>query len=325
MLSEGIPYTVYRLDVKSFYESFNSNLIVDTINSIEKANPQTKSILSSLMREYSIGGGLGLPRGLAFSAVMSEVLMKNFDDGLKNTQGVYFYARYIDDIIIITNPLNNQNEFISYIIKELTSLGLSLNNKKRKIASIQKKIAPIPIATYLAAPPKALLSIDYLGYNFKVYEPQEIKKLSGLTKKQFRDVVTDISASKIKRYKSRIVKSFLDYLLNKNFLLLMMRLKFLTSNFSIKDKDSEKLKMTGIYYNYPRITTFDGLKEMDKFHKNAILCNTGRLFSKTSLLLNKRFRSFLLKQTFQHGHKNRIFLYFNAYDLKQIQECWKYD
>jgi hypothetical protein len=322
LLSEGVPYSVFRLDVKSFYESFNNDYIFNEIISLRSINPQTKSVLNALMSQYVKAGGSGLPRGLEFSAVMSEILMQPFDNKIKNHIEVFFYARYVDDILIITKPQTNSKTFVNFVIENLKLMGLSLNNKKRQITKCPENVAPLKPPITL--PKDVIVGFEYLGYSFKVYEPNQVKTQNSLAKKQFREVKTDIASSKAKRYKTRIIKSFLDFTKNKDFKLLGMRIQFLTSNFSVPDKDSDKKKLAGIYHNYPQLTTYEGLSDMDSFLKNAIFSNHGRVFSLSSPHLTKHRKLLLLKHSFEHGHKNRYFLHYNDYEISQIQECWKY-
>lgn len=42
----------------------------------------------------------GLPRGLSISSVMSELYMKYFDLRIRRLEGVYYYARFVDDIVV---------------------------------------------------------------------------------------------------------------------------------------------------------------------------------------------------------------------------------
>ena len=45
----------------------------------------------------------GLPRGIDISATLSELFMADLDSEIKKIDGIFFYARYVDDIIVIYN------------------------------------------------------------------------------------------------------------------------------------------------------------------------------------------------------------------------------
>src|SRR5690606_8958359 len=90
-----------------------------------------------------------------------------------------------------------------------------------------------------------ILSFEYLGYRFDIYNPTK--------KNEPRDVVLDIAKSKVDKMKSRITLAYLDFCKNRDFPLLEMRIKFLTSNFSISDINRGGYRLAGIYHNYHRI------------------------------------------------------------------------
>lgn len=132
ILSEGNPYTVYRLDVKSFYESFDIKAVQDKINSELYLSNETKRILSNILNEHLASGYSGLPRGLATSAIISEYMMKNFDLFIKRKPGVFYHARFVDDIFIVTNGEDDHDKFISEVEDNLPK-GLQLSKKKKSI------------------------------------------------------------------------------------------------------------------------------------------------------------------------------------------------
>ncbi len=109
LISEGVPYRVYRLDVKSFYESFLIDEVLKIIENNLLLSLQTKRLIRQLLEFNCSLSGTGLPRGISASATLSEIMMNIFDSEVRHMDGVYFYARYVDDIIILTNCLNNGN------------------------------------------------------------------------------------------------------------------------------------------------------------------------------------------------------------------------
>ncbi len=85
LVEEGVPYRIYRLDIKNFYESFSHELVIKKINALVKLNPTSKKIISDLINLHAGSGGQGLPRGLAISASLSELLMSDFDNEIELT------------------------------------------------------------------------------------------------------------------------------------------------------------------------------------------------------------------------------------------------
>ncbi|EGH68896.1 hypothetical protein PSYAC_29236, partial [Pseudomonas syringae pv. actinidiae str. M302091] len=41
--------------------------------------------------------------GLALSATITEIVMQDFDNSIKELDGVFYYGRYVDDIIVVTD------------------------------------------------------------------------------------------------------------------------------------------------------------------------------------------------------------------------------
>ncbi len=75
LLAEGVPYRVYRLDVRSFYESFQKNEVLKVLKEVSKLSPQSKTLTETLLNSHTAMGGIGIPRGLSLSAVLSDLLM----------------------------------------------------------------------------------------------------------------------------------------------------------------------------------------------------------------------------------------------------------
>jgi Reverse transcriptase (RNA-dependent DNA polymerase) len=317
LLEEGIPYRIYRLDIKSFYESFYKTELIDKVDSIVDLSPQSKVLIKSLLTSHASIGGSGVPRGLALSAVLSDLMMNDFDTSTFTNPCVYFYARYVDDIIILTSGQEKSIEFINCIEMNLPS-GLKLNEYKKSVVGASKRVDPGKIH-----PSTELFSFDYLGYLFNVYEPVRDKSFKRPTD-QSRLVSIDIANSKIKKIKTRIVRSFLQFQKNSDWNLLLDRIKFLTQNFSVYNNKAGSKKLAGIYHSYPQVTfNAKGLKDLDGFMIKAVLSKTGKLFANTGSMLNGSQKRKLLGQSFRGGHESKNFVHFSALRISQIQECWK--
>lgn len=315
LISEGVPYRLYRLDVASFYESFKPGAVLDKLDSLSGLSPLSKKLLRFVLEIYANSGGKGIPRGISLSATLSELMMKDFDTSITSRQGVHFFARYVDDILIITNAEEDEREFLDQV-KRVLPPGLLLSQAKKHVCAAPRFLRP-------AANPCPVLAFDYLGYRFSVSNPA---KRAGSGGQQFRDVAIDIAGSKLARIKTRIVRAFLSFIANQDFALLFLRIKYLTSNISVKDMDTNTYKLAGIYYNYPQITpnTAKGLSELDDFLRNAILSKKGRVFATTSGLLSRRQKTDLLGLSFRRGHERRAFVHFHPSKVRAILECWQH-
>lgn len=310
-LIESNPYKIYRYDIKSFFESFNKELIIKEVSSLENLLPINIEILNKTLDHHTSLAGTGIPRGLSISTPLSELLMRSFDSSIKSHPEVFYYSRYVDDILIITSGREAEKE-IKILVQNTLPTGLLLNNNKTYLADGTQKYSkksPQPVSGFF----------EYLGYHYKFNHIENFKE------NKARNIEILISSSKISKIKKRICRSFISYSKNKDFSLLIDRIKFLTNNFSIYDIDSARKKNVGIYFNYPLLTyPSSSLQELDSFLKNAILSRRGKIFSQSSALLNSKRRQILLGQSFIKGHKDKKYINFPAERITKIKSCWEY-
>lgn len=319
LLEEGVPYRIYRLDIRSFFESFQKDHVRKIVSSIKNLSPHSRRLIEVLLDAHVEIGGQGVPRGLSISAALSEILMQDFDLNVRGMTNTFFYARYVDDIIIVSSAIENENDFLRELCAWLPP-GLELNPEKKNIvvakSRVEKEISPI-------AP--TLLQFDYLGYAFLVKNPTKQEAGKRKDGDLYRKVHVDIARKKIKRIKTRIVRSFLSYALSKDWQLLRDRIAFLTQNFSVYNPKAGGKKIAGIYHSYPLVSEgAPGLRELDRFLRNAVLSKKGRVYSTTNALTSSHQKRELLKYSFARGHGDRIFTHFSAPRISEIQSCWLY-
>lgn len=308
IVSEGVGYRIYRLDVKSFFESFKVSNVLKMIDDIEILSLVTKRLVRDLFRHFIADGGSGIPRGLAISSTLSELMMANFDLALKNKKEVFFYARYVDDIIIVTDGKEAENSFIN-AVELLLPDGLHLSKKKKDVIYVPK----------VAKNSSYHFNFEYLGYKF------DVKDVG--VKDAFRKVLIWISRGKINKIKTRMSLAFKDYCRTKNFSVLHSRIKFLCGNFSMDDRDKGKKRLSGIYYNYHLIDPSSqdcGLHELDRYLQSSVISGNGKISSAFKASTTKQERYKLLRISFKHGFKTKVFLHYRGKTLSEIQECWKY-
>lgn len=317
-LEEGVPYRLYRLDVKSFYESFQLSYVLSKVNQLVELSPLSKKLLRQLLACHAILGGAGIPRGLAISASLAEYLMADFDRRLNVHNDVFFFARYVDDIIIITAARENSATFLRDIERQLPP-GLRFSTTKKDVREVKGKVSPSKATESRIK----LLEFDYLGYCYHLSEPVRQKNLN--PSDHFRDVQVDIAKRKVVKYKTRISRSFFDFGKTGDWLLLRDRIKFLTKNFSVYNAKAGGKKKAGIYHSYPlAMSDARGLQELDRFLRSAILTKKGRLYSASSIHLTGAQKRELLSDKFSSGHADINFVHFSATRLNQIQACWQY-
>ena len=136
--------------------------------------------------------------------------MRNFDRWIRQCTGVYYYARFVDDIIILCSSKDSADAIIKTLPSQLGDICcLKINTKKHYLLDEQ-----------------ALINgdkLEYLGYQFR-YEMRNNKRVLSIS----------IADKKIKKIKNRIIRSLTQFVKTGDFALLENRLKFLTGNYSIK-------------------------------------------------------------------------------------------
>lgn len=317
LLEEGVPYRIYRLDIRSFFESFQKKYVLDVVTSIKNLSPHSRMLIEVLLNSHTEIGGNGIPRGLSISAVLSEILMQEFDQKIRWASNIFYYSRYVDDIIIVSSAREKVTDFLTELCTWLPP-GLELNPDKKDIAEASNRVAKVNSAV---AP--NLLQFDYLGYQFLVKNPT--KQQAGNTKEAelFRKVHVDLARKKIKKIKTRIVRAFLSYAKTSDWELLRDRVAFLTQNFSVYNPKVGGKKIAGIYHSYPLVSEdAPGLRGLDRFLRNAVLAKNGRVFSTTSAMLSAYQKRQLLAQSFSRGHSSRSFVHFSSSRISQVQSCW---
>lgn len=318
LISEGLPYRIYRLDLKSFYESITVDLAQDAVCNTPLLSIPTKRHIEAILAHHCASGHKGLPRGIGLSAILAELVMRDFDRAVCKIESVYFYGRFVDDIIVLTNGLEDAKFFLQNLRKKLPD-GLILNQKKQQVLSASKDVAPFGSTGM----PTTVLAFDYLGYRFNVWEPPKVHQRPG---DHFRDVWLDIADTKVSKIKTRIIRSLIAYLSDEDFDLLEARIKYLTSNFSVLDSSRERKRLAGIYHNYWQVDVVrsKALLELDQFVKKAIISASGKIFDAFYTKTSDQQRRRLLANSFIRGFKKKSYLYFSRDQIIKIQRCWNY-
>ncbi|BCV57425.1 hypothetical protein TUM17384_13700 [Shewanella algae] len=234
--------------------------------------------------------------------------MRRFDNAMKNGCDVYYYARYVDDIIIFyTGEKEDLFKIINENLNKFTD-KLELNPKKTDFY-------------YLNNNSEKVINLDYLGYRIEIH-PKNIDN------EHKRIVKTYISDKKINKIKFRIRRSFSSYNRNRNFKILHSRLKFLSGNqYIIGDIERTKLK-SGIYYNYPLITEKNQLKELDSFYrkfiksKNPVITKSMNMIKNHKVTSGKSRFDILNSISFEFGYNLRVMNNFSNKIRKEIKRCW---
>ena len=290
LLAENVEMRIVRLDVRHFYESIDRQRILAKLIDDARLSYHSLMLLQSLFNDPTIAAGTGLPRGLGISAVLSELYMKYFDLDFKKIEGVYYYARFVDDIIVFCSSEASKDLAWKYVGEELAKIGLQLNKKK----------------SYSLDPNRSGAEFTYLGYTFK---------------KMGNRLSVTIAQKKLSVIKTRLTRTFVRYSKDHNFDLLKLRIKFLTGNFTLYNPHTLLPIKVGIYFNYKMANEISALKDIDAYYQRLLHCRTGRLGR--AIALTKPQVKELEKYSFDFGYYNHVNHHFTTDQMAKIANCWR--
>lgn len=295
VLNDKFPKYIIKIDIKAFYESINKKLLIKKLNKIPLLTLNSKRFIGQILRGYEsitnqtkTNQTKGIPRGVGVSAYLSELYMVDVDERIKNIDDIIYYARYVDDIVIIFSPKLSSNTpgYINQVEKIINDNDLQLNDKTREIDFCSKK------NNY---------QFNYLGYDIKYSS---------------NSILIQIGKKKINRYKERIDLSFSDYKKKEKYKcqyarrLLIKRIQFLTGN--TKLSNSKKSVMVGVYFSNKLNSKSSSILSLDNYLKHKI-----------STLNNVSLQKRLSKFSFVKGFDERVFRNFTTKDLGLITSVWK--
>jgi len=296
LLSENVPMYILKTDVKNFYGSINPSLIINRFKDDAILSYYSIFLLNKLFNNPVISINKGLPLGISISATLSEFYMRKFDRWIRREKNIYYYARFVDDVIVFSNKQIVIKEIKDKIDKELKKYELEINETKTKPFDGNKLKENNPL--------------EYLGYKFTTYK---IK----IDKRYFKKVSVSIAEKKVKKIKTRIIRALLDYRKSNDFQLLRNRIKFLTGNYSVKKNSNGNDLKAGIYYNYSEITDSSVFKELNVFLRKAI--NSNKLGGKLSQIQKDE----ISRYSFLFGFNNKVYNSIRATEMKRIKACWE--
>jgi hypothetical protein len=216
--------------------------------------------------------------------------MQEFDKLIRAHREVIYYARYVDDMVIVFAPRPNSsvNDFFPFVKKQAADLGLTLNPIKTREFDLRTSKA---------------CELEYLGYKIAFGQGPVIIGLSDGTKR---------------KYKRRVERSFGAYLdgakldEKKARRLLVKRIQFLTGNTRLLNNKHHV--MIGMFYSNSHLSSKNELEDLD-------VC----LKKQTSLIKSAPLRNRLGRLAFGNGFSERRFQQFTARQLSQIVELWKHE
>lgn len=242
LISDGFPKVIIRTDIHKFYESIPQKELFEKFENNTLLSPLSKKLLKRLFFEFEkikdmsiMESGKGVTRGFGVSAYLSELYMREIDNEIKSLPDVIYYARYVDDIIIIFSPKTK-----SQIRDYQAEIKKIINDGKLKINdNLDGRKDKTQIIDLMEKPLKRTEKLIFLGYEIQV--------------RQKLDTKIELSQVKITRYIDRIESSIKSYNIDSKFnekiarRILFDRLKFLTGNYHLNH--NKKNIKAGILYS----------------------------------------------------------------------------
>lgn len=140
LLHTKMPLHIVRTDISSFYESIPQTALLEKVEGNTLLSHKSKAFIRAILKLYDdckdetmVAKGVGVPRGVGISPLLSEIYVRNLDSTIKSYIGTQFYARYVDDIFIILTSLPDGKKDAKDYFGELQALfgksGLTLKDE----------------------------------------------------------------------------------------------------------------------------------------------------------------------------------------------------
>jgi hypothetical protein len=298
LVSDTSHYVVIKGDVKGFYESIPRESVISKVESNRILSYHNRKIIRQIFSCGSVSAVTGLPRGISISSSLSELYIRDFDRHVRALDGVYYYARYVDDFIIFCHV--RSDGILEDVESKLETLGLVLNYKKIKIVKSEALYGGVE-------------RLGFLGYEHFVDSDSLVK--------------IRISNNRVRKIKTRIVLSFLDYARNKDIPLLCQRLKFITGNYLIREASGSSGEarglMAGFYYNNKTLTDMHQIVELDSFLMRLCRSKRGSIYRAIGAADMRAACVATQGISFDKGFNQRKVYAIAKNEFSRIKDCWR--
>lgn len=301
LLDDGFPKIILKTDIKSFYESIPQNRLLDKIQNENLLTPLSRRLIQQVLNQFNnhTCATIGVPRGIGISAYLVELYMRDIDRKIKRIPSVMYYARYVDDIIVIFKPpIDNLSINYKDLIKSvLIADGLTMNEEGKKTQLVELKNISSTID----------YEFDYLGYKFS----------SGYKGGKHIPLTIKLSDRKKRRYAVRLIKAIDLYkkqaASNEKSArkILIQRIRFLMGNTRLVN--NKKNVLTGVYYSNSLVTTNSDFEKLDLFFNRLLMKSGFPLKLKIRLSFNNSFVT-----GFDASNISR----FRSIELKKMMKNW---
>jgi hypothetical protein len=316
LLGNGMPYVVAKYDIRKFYASIDRDELRKTCHRRLSSSGTTRKMLDRYLDDLGASGASGIPAGLALNGTLSEVFLLEMDKVISQSEGVHFYARYVDDIVIVAAP-NITDLDLTMRIKDNLPSGLMLNltPDKKDFQLLPKKENKGSSNRY---------NFDYLGYSFTV--SQIVSKANHDETLNARKLTIDISKSKIDKRKTRFVLSIKQYLRDGNQDDLLDRFLLINSGYRFYDRSSGRWLSSGMCNSYPLIDyPSPALLELSSFYHSVFSPKSSNLAARLALApLTRRNRKRIQYLDLCAHTQRKKYVGFNEQKLAHLTRAWQH-
>ena len=206
-------FVIVRADFKSFFDSVKSEYVYEKYILPSIIKREDKQLLEKYVENFKY-----CYAGLRLSNGMTEIVCKDFDIVLKarlSEYGVFFYERYVDDMLIMFNNYISENR-IKNIIRETIievfgSCPVRLSSSPGKFSYISRRNLV------------SSQNFNFLGYEFFI-----LKTVNG-RRDEIIDFEYGIAEKKRTKYSNMIERAFINYKLTGNDEVFRQQLKIFSS------------------------------------------------------------------------------------------------
>ncbi len=136
------PCWALKCDVSKFYDSVDHAALLDLIR-ITITDPSAQWLLTEIVESFHHEGtpGKGLPIGNLTSQIFTNIYLNELDQFVKQTLRVKYYARFADDLVLLSTGKKELQNYLPLIKKFLQErLKLQLHPKKVSIRPLHQGV-----------------------------------------------------------------------------------------------------------------------------------------------------------------------------------------
>ncbi len=244
-LEEPSPKVVVKTDVQAFYESVSHEMLVEVVKNRPDLSPTAADHVSALLRSFTqtAGARVGLPRGVALSAFLGELVLAELDQSIGRDLDVVQYFRYVDDVVVVFGaggPKSRPQDRRRQVVSAIEELGLKANPEKSLALEL-----PLSKSSRVR-------SIEYLGYRFEL---------------RSNSVTAELSEKKIRRLSTRVTRAFDAFRSSSRTDAdgnqLVQRIELVTSNYRLSGRKARSY--VGLAFASPLVgSTSRSVRELDR-------------------------------------------------------------